>query len=155
MELIRDFFTVKEIDMVQIDPDNPSLKIKNKMFSRVSRIVGYSNSSLLEIYLDINIEIYPICLQDKLDIMILKVPKSKNDNIYQNNDWVNYFGKNILDLYEYVVYGTVFHSGKEKHSCFVYTSFGGLLMKLFGIIKNDIMEEFNVDSKILLLIRKV
>ena len=32
MELIRDFFTVKEIDMVQIDPYNPSIKIKNKMF---------------------------------------------------------------------------------------------------------------------------
>jgi DNA-directed RNA polymerases I, II, and III subunit RPABC3 len=155
MELIRDIITVKEIDMVQIDPYNPSIKIKNKMFSKVSRIFGYSNSSLLEIYLDINTEIYPICLQDKLDIMISNVPAIKNNTINQNNDWVSYFGKNTLDLYEYVVYGTVFHSGKEKNNGFVYASFGGLLMKLFGFIKSDIMEEFSIDSKILLLIRKV
>ena len=60
-----------------------------------------------------------------------------------------------LDLYEYVVYGTVFHSGKENNNCFVYASFGGLLMKLFGSIKNNMIEEFSVDCKILLLIRKI
>ncbi len=155
MELIRDFFTVQEIDMIPINPDNPSLKVKNKIFSKVSRIFGCSKRSALEIFLDVNTEIYPICSEDELDIMITKVPESDNYPIELTTDWVNYFGKEILDLYEYVVYGTVFHSGKENNNCFVYASFGGLLMKLFGSIKNNMIEEFSVDCKILLLIRKI
>jgi DNA-directed RNA polymerase I, II, and III subunit RPABC3 len=155
MELIRDFFTVQEIDMIPVNPDNPSIKVKNKIFSKVSRIFGCSISKELEIFIDINTEIYPMCSGDELDIMISKVPKSDNNNIELSIDWVNYFGKEILDLYEYVVYGTIFHSGKENNNCFVYASFGGLLMKLFGSIKNNNIEEFSVDCKILLLIRKI
>ncbi len=155
MELIRDFFTIQEIDMIPVNPDNPSLKVKNKIFSKVSRILGYSKNSALEIFLDVNTEIYPICTEDELDIMISKVPKSDNNNKELISDWVNYFGKEILDLYEYVVYGTVFHSGKDNNNCFVYASFGGLLMKLFGSIKNNMIEEFSIDCKILLMIRKI
>ena len=155
MELIHDLFTVKEIDMIQTDPDNLSTKIKNKMFSNVSRIYGISNSRKLELFLDVNTEIYPICSEDKLDILISKVPAPKNENINQNSDWINYFGKDFLDLFEYVVYGTVFHSGKESNSCFIYASFGGLLMKLFGSVKNNALEEFSIDTKILILIIKI
>jgi len=156
MELIHDFFTVKEIDMIQADPDNSSTKIKNKMFLKVSRIFGVFNSNNIELFLDVNTELYPICSEDKLDIMISKIPvSSKDDNINQNCDWISYFGKDLLDLYEYVIYGTIFHSGKNNNSCFVYASFGGLLMKLFGYMKANIIEEFSIDSKILLLIRKI
>nr|UXY87469.1 RNA polymerase II subunit [Cryptomonas sp.] len=155
MELVRESFIIREIDMVPLDPEHPSIKTKNKMFSKVSRIFAHSRSNLLEIILDINTEIYAVCLNDEIDVLITKVPQIENEIAKNVNDWTSYFGKEILDLYEYVVYGTVFHSGLEKNKFFVYASFGGLLLKLFGILKNNRMEDFAIDSKILLLIRKV
>lgn len=155
MKLIRSFFIVKEIDMIPIESESSSIKIKNKIFSKVSRIFAHSTDHLLNIFLDINTEIYPLCNEDKLDIMIFKpIQAEYKDNGFKQN-WEEYFGKNLLDLFEYVVYGTIFHSGIEHDKFFVYASYGGLLMKLFGTIEKNLLEEFSIDSKILLLVKKV
>jgi DNA-directed RNA polymerase I, II, and III subunit RPABC3 len=155
MELIHDFFTIKEIDMVLSDSNKSSHKVKNKIFSKISRISASSKNNLLELFLDVNTEIYSVKTGEELDILIWKIPCSLSECEYQVCDWVDYFGKETLDLYEYVIYGTIFHSGTDKNICFVYASFGGLLLKLFGSMKENIFEEFKIDSKILLMIRKI
>ena len=38
MELIHDFFTIKEIDMVLSDSNKSSHKVKNKIFSNLSSL---------------------------------------------------------------------------------------------------------------------
>jgi len=53
------------------------------------------------------------------------------------------------------MHGVIFHSGIEDNKVFIYASFGGLLMKYFGLINLIKMKNINIDKKILLLINKV
>lgn len=155
MELIKDTFVIKEIDMVQLNPGDSNSKINNKIFSKVSRIAANSRNNSLQILLDINTEIYPVYLNDILDIVLLNVSNFKYDVYPEMKDWVNFIGKDILDLYEYVIHGTIFHSGVEEEKFFIYASFGGLLFKLFGILKDSKIQNLKLDDKVMLLIRKL
>lgn len=155
MVLINEIFIVKEIDMIPTKINNTLVKIKNKVFSKVSRIYAASSPQKNEMTIDINTEIYRIHEEDKLDLLVLKVNPLLDQKKQENQDWIDFFGKDLLDLYEYVMYGTIFHSGIDEKRFFIYASFGGLLLKLFGNLETTTMEEIKVDSKILLMIRKV
>mmetsp|Transcript_17710 Transcript_17710/g.44760 ORF Transcript_17710/g.44760 Transcript_17710/m.44760 type:complete len:156 (+) Transcript_17710:1125-1592(+) len=155
MELINEKLIVKEIDMISTKINNKWIKVKNKIFSKVSRIFAISLENKTEITLDINTEIYPIHDQDKLDFRIMKVNLDENSEIDQHKNWIDFFDKKLIDLFEYVMYGTIFHCGIENKKFFFYGSFGGLLLKIFGSSEIISQKNFQVDSKILLLIRKI
>jgi DNA-directed RNA polymerase I, II, and III subunit RPABC3 len=155
MELLKDIFIVKEMDMIPIKNNDLSNKIKNKIFSKVSRIFAISKGNKIEITLDVNTDIYEINDGDKLDLIISKITPKENTPLTLTKNWHNFFDKNLIDVYEYVMYGTIFHSGFEGKKFFVYGSFGGLLMKIFGDLKATSIEELKIDSKILILIRKI
>mmetsp|Transcript_12573 Transcript_12573/g.32435 ORF Transcript_12573/g.32435 Transcript_12573/m.32435 type:complete len:156 (-) Transcript_12573:1586-2053(-) len=155
MELLNEKLVVKEIDMISTKINNKWIKVKNKIFSKVSRIFAISIENRTEITLDINTEIYPIHEEDKLDFRIMEINPEQKKEPEPQKDWIDFFDKKLIDLFEYVMYGTIFHCGIENKKFFFYASFGGLLLKIFGnsdLIKNN---EFKVDTKILLLIRKI
>lgn len=155
MELIHNLLEIKEIDMISINSNSSSEKTKNKIFSKVSRIFARSKSDSLEMILDVNTEIYPVCINDVIEISLVKTFYSDSiDGLLAGNNLFQYFDEKIIDLYEYVMYGTIFHMGIEGVNFFVYSSFGGLLMKIYGSSENYSTKEFEMDGKILLLIRK-
>nr|UXY87002.1 RNA polymerase II subunit [Cryptomonas paramecium] len=151
--MIHGAFFIKNIDMISDNITQPIDKqIKKKTFSKVSRVLAQSKDSKLQMFLDVNTEIYNLCLGDELDIMITKIVEPIYELRDHVNDWVFNFKKELIDLYEYVMYGTIFHMGIEENKFFIYASFGGLLMKMFGIEKKT---DFEIDMKILILIRKI
>jgi len=150
--LIKEHFKVLEIDRIPKDAANPSIKVQNKIFSKVSRI--YAKSTNVEIVLDINSELLSLKEGDMIEIMINESPfetKDSENNIFrlENTDEIE-FAKN----YEYIMHGVIFHSGIEKNKVFIYASFGGLLMKYFGFIEQLPLEKIKLDKKILLMLNK-
>jgi hypothetical protein len=150
--LIKEHFKVLEIDRIPKDPANPSIKVQNKIFSKVSRI--YAKSTNVEIVLDINSELLSLKEGDMIEIMINESPfetKDSENNIFrlENTDEIE-FAKN----YEYIMHGVIFHSGIEENKVFIYASFGGLLMKYFGFIEQLPLEKIKLDKKILLMLNK-
>jgi len=155
MELLNEILTIKEIDLISTKVNNKWVKVKNKLFEKVSRIFAISRNSELEITLDINSEIYSVQDEDVIELKIVCIdPEEKNLN-NNNQNWLECFDKNLIDLFEYVMYGTIFHCGIEDKNFFIYGSFGGLLIKIFGKLQSICNHNFSVDSKILLLIRKL
>ncbi len=60
----------------------------------------------------------------------------------------------IKDKYDYVMHGKIFNvtEDKSKPKCInVYSSFGGLLLKVNG--KEEDLKNFNLDSRIYILIK--
>ena len=70
--LFNEIFLVEEIDMIPTKINNVITKVKNKIFSKVSRIFAISNSRENQILIDINTEVYKIQEADKLEICIVK-----------------------------------------------------------------------------------
>lgn len=154
-EILSQRLIVKEVDMISTKINNKWVKVKNKIFSKVSRIFADSNENDLELTLDVNTEIYPMHDEDKFELKLLSVTILEKNLRNNDNDWTEFFDKNLIDAYEYVMFGTIFHSGFEKKNFFIYGSFGGLLLKIFGGLEILSFKEFSIDSKILLLLRKI
>jgi DNA-directed RNA polymerase I, II, and III subunit RPABC3 len=158
MEIVKDVFVVKEIDMIPIDPSRPSVKIKKKIFPKVSRIYSISETRKLEFILDVNTDIYNISVGDRLELLIVEPFLQTSIGSHGENsstDWFQRLDKDLIAQYEYVMHGMVFHSGMENHRTFFYASFGGLLLKIFGELGKNTRKFFlKMDSNILLLIRK-
>ncbi|ABW98133.1 rpb8 (nucleomorph) [Hemiselmis andersenii] len=155
MELLNEKLVVKEIDMISTKINNKWIKVKNKIFSKVSRIFAISIGNKIEVTLDINTEIYPIHDQDKLDFRIMEVNPNQKNEPNNHKNWIDFFDRKLIELFEYVMYGTIFHCGIENKKFFFYGSFGGLLLKIFGNSDQIAYKDLKVDSKILLLIRKI
>jgi DNA-directed RNA polymerase I, II, and III subunit RPABC3 len=155
MQILKEIFVVKEIDMVPTKINNLLVKVKNKIFSKVSRIFAISNYNKTELTIDINTEIYDIHEEDNLEVLLIKSTLTDEKNNYGNRDWIEFFGKELIDLYEYVMHGMIFHTGADGQKYFVYASFGGLLMKIFGKLDGSLIKDLNIDSEILILIRKI
>jgi len=60
--------------------------------------------------------------------------------------------KNVIDEYEYVMYGKIFECKSENKDKIVNVSFGGLLMSLRGTISN--LKQLQQDSRIYLLMKR-
>ena len=122
MELLKEVFDVKEIDIIPTKINNKLVKIKNKIFSKVSRIFCISNFYKTEITIDINTEIFEIHEEDKLEILIIKAKLVDENCNFGNKNWIEFFGREIIDLYEYVMYGTIFHTGIDGEKFFIYAN---------------------------------
>ena len=80
---------------------------------------------LLEI--DINISIYPVNINDSFLIRVSNGATMKS--VYSQEELSK---PSDRDSYEYVMYGVVFDITEEKGEVVIYTSFGGLLMRVAG-----------------------
>ena len=150
-------FEIKEIDKVAIDPKNPSVKVTNKIFSKVSRILAKSDSNKIEVIFDVNSDLFVSKEGDKIELLITDSPFTSPTDTTTNSgifDLENLTELDFIKNYEYVMHGTIFHSGLEGNEIFIYASFGGLLMKYYGFVKEVTMEDIKLDKKILLMIKK-
>lgn len=158
--IAKEYLKVKEIDMVHLDPNKPSQKILNKVFSKVSRIYAVSTTNkIVEIVFDINSDLFFLKVGDKIEVLLEESPfesQKKEENfkksIFKQEDLE---GLDLLKEFEYVMHGIIFHSGIEDNKVFIYASFGGLLMKYFGLINLVNMKNINTDKKILMLVNKI
>ena len=157
--ILKEILQIKEIDMVALDPSKQSEKILNKVFSKVSRIYAISLTNRSEIVLDINSDLFFLKIGDKIEVLLEESPfepqKKKEIDTKFIFKQVDLEGLEFIKDFEYVMHGVIFHSGIEDNKVFIYASFGGLLMKYFGLINLINMKDVNIDKKILLLLNKV
>ncbi|CAD7703093.1 unnamed protein product [Ostreobium quekettii] len=110
----------------------------------------------MDLKLDINTDIYPISVGEKLSMALadtLKLDGSATSALYEPQQF--FAGtKNLMDKYECVMYGKIFkmRDGDEGKTD-VYASFGGLLMLLSGDPQK--LAGLEVDENVYLLLRKV
>jgi hypothetical protein len=158
IHLVKDEINVKEIDMIFKNDSEKLVKVKQKIYKNVSRIFATSFNKNSEIIIDVNTKIFPISEGDNLDLLIA-IPQMKSNNsieqIYTSGDWNAIIEKELMEKYEYIMCGTVFHLGNEGDKNFFYASFGGLLMKYFGDLEKNVSRYLKLDSKILLFIEKI
>ena len=154
--LISESLLVKEIDKVPKDPNNPSIKVTNKIFAKVSRIYAKSELKKSELILDINSDLLILKEGDQIEILMCESPFEDKNMLSAEKNTHNFNNVDDLDFaknYEYVMHGVIFHSGIEENRLFIYASFGGLLLKYFGIAESIQLDKIKLDKKILLMIK--
>jgi len=107
----------------------------------------------MELWLDVNTEIYPLEHQ-KFSLALastLNLDGSPDEGFFDASD-----RPTLADKYEYVMYGKVFKYQEESSPSLkvsVFVSFGGLLMLLKGDPRN--LGGIELDSRIYLLMRRL
>eukprot|EP01113_Clastostelium_recurvatum_P047608 TRINITY_DN8520_c0_g1_i2.p1 TRINITY_DN8520_c0_g1~~TRINITY_DN8520_c0_g1_i2.p1 ORF type:complete len:156 (-),score=35.53 TRINITY_DN8520_c0_g1_i2:24-464(-) len=140
--LFEDIFNVKDID-----PDG-------KKFEKVSRFYCVSESYEMDLFLDVNTDIYQISEEDRFTLVLaptLDLHGAPDDGIFNPIE-----RPSLADKYEYVMYGKVFKYQEETQptqKVSLYLSFGGLLMLLKGDPRN--LQGIEPEARLYLLIRKV
>ncbi|GAB4822226.1 hypothetical protein N2152v2_009272 [Parachlorella kessleri] len=156
-QILDDIFEVLEKD-----PDG-------KKFDKVSRIKCRSDLYEMDLILDVNVDIYPIEVSEKLAVVIANTLNLDGTPGPATFDGSLATGSRptLMDKYDYVMHGKVFKykdnssSGQLKADVSraarldveVYVSFGGLLMQLTGDPKR--LEELDIDQNVYILMRKV
>ncbi|KAI8913220.1 RNA polymerase [Gorgonomyces haynaldii] len=131
-------------EVTDIDPHG-------KKFDLVSRIVGNSDSVDMELTLDVNTEIYPIEINDKLTFVLVTSLEGKSTDPTQKQPY-KHLEKSLADDYEYVMYGKVYKYDDDGTKVSVYCSFGGLLMCLAGDYRQ--LQQISTGQYLYLLMRK-
>ena len=156
--MINEILEIREIDKIPKDSSKPTVKVLNKIFSKVSRIYAKSRLNNSEIILDVNSDLFILKEGDKIEILLKESPfyDSKNNivgkNIFNFENWEDF---SYTKDYEYVMHGVIFHSGIEGGRIFIYASFGGLLMKYFGFNNSLSLDKIKLDKKILLMVKRL
>ena len=156
--IAKEILRVKEVDKIPKNSNDTSIKVLNKIFSKVSRIYATSEYNKIELILDINSDLFILKEGDMVEILIEDSPFEDNKDKNPNKDIFNLDNFDELDQlknYEYVMHGVIFHTGFEGDKSFIYASFGGLLMKYFGSSKHVCLESIKLDKRILLMIKKL
>ena len=156
--IAKGILRVKEVDKIPKNSNDTSIKVLNKIFSKVSRIYATSDYNKVELILDINSDLFTLKEGDMVEILIEDSPFDDNKDKNPNKDIFNLDNFDELDQiknYEYVMHGVIFHAGFEEGKSFIYASFGGLLMKYFGSSKHVCLESIKLDKRILLMIKKL
>ncbi|XP_058069380.1 DNA-directed RNA polymerases II and V subunit 8A-like [Magnolia sinica] len=130
-----------------LDPDG-------KKFDKVSRIVAKSEQFDMDLQLDVNIEIYPLRVDEKFKMVL--APTLSLDGTPDSGYFTQGGRKSLADKFEYVMHGKLYKISEEGSGSNVkvelYVSFGGLLMMLKGDPSNA--ANFELDQRLFLLIRK-
>eukprot|EP00761_Pharyngomonas_kirbyi_P009365 gb/GECH01009381.1/.p1 GENE.gb/GECH01009381.1/~~gb/GECH01009381.1/.p1 ORF type:complete len:147 (+),score=27.39 gb/GECH01009381.1/:1-441(+) len=142
--LMEDIFEVKNKD-----PDG-------KKFDKVSRIIATSQHQELDMVLDVNTDIYPVYIGDRLTVALAatlelggKMDSGRYDPLLGTAE-----KPSLMDKYDYVMHGKVFRTKAQSSTkTDVYISFGGLLMKLSGEPR-VLYDVAYTDSGLYLLIRQ-
>lgn len=145
--LIDDIWEVKQIDT------------DGKKFDKVSRIECKSENYEMDMILDVNTDIYPIEVNDKLIIALSTSISLDNSTQSHPATFDRKLGTSqkpsLMDNYDYVMYGKIYKHKTDKSKelkVSVYASFGGLLMRLTGDSRN--MQNMDPDMYLYLLMRK-
>ncbi|KAK8105346.1 uncharacterized protein PG998_004184 [Apiospora kogelbergensis] len=122
-QLFEDNFTIYERDQSKYD--------------RVARITASTEDSQTQLTLDVNIELFPIAIGERLTVVLatsLSLDGTR-DSVSDGKGWRDVKGESSLaDLYDYVCHGKIykFEDGADGQTLKAYISFGGLLMMLEG-----------------------
>mmetsp|Transcript_4696 Transcript_4696/g.7867 ORF Transcript_4696/g.7867 Transcript_4696/m.7867 type:complete len:155 (-) Transcript_4696:12-476(-) len=141
--LFRDNFTVKDIDK------------EGKAFDKVSRLSCTSDIHEVQMMLDINMDIYPVRLNEEFSVLIASTLTPGTDSAAEAGEFNQRMEESpLFKEYEYIMFGRVFRYKLEPPNASVYASFGGLLMRLHGDPSN--FKEISLDSNmnIYLLMRR-
>ncbi|ORX56921.1 RNA polymerase, partial [Hesseltinella vesiculosa] len=147
--LFQDIFDIKDV--------NPN----GKRFDRVSRVIARSENFEMELTLDINSELYPVDIADKVSFVLastLSLDASAGTDTRESWRERAPGEHDLSDEYEYVMYGKVYRyedsagASGNGQKVSVYASFGGLLMCLEGDYRH--LQKINVGEHIYLLMRK-
>ena len=131
-ELFEDRFRVEAVD--------PNNKTPFRNVSRV-HLTSYSDKqNRRSIELDINVQIYPVSINDSFLVKVSNCDHVKN--VYSHEDLSRPSEK---DSYDYVMYGVVFELEEKAPEMVAYASFGGLLMRVAGGL--EAMSGFRRDGK--------
>ena len=126
----------QQFEIVEIDRDG-------KKFDRVSRINATSDT-LDDLVLDINTEIFPVSIADKLNILLTANIGADGWRVSKNS---------IANDYDYVCHGKVYKDeDSDAGKASLYVSFGGLLMCLSASSRQ--LDKFVVGTDLFLLVRK-
>ncbi|CAG8755894.1 8933_t:CDS:2, partial [Funneliformis caledonium] len=122
--LFTDTFAINDMDK------------EGKKFDRVSRFTGRGENLEMELTIDINIELYPLDIGDKVMIMLTTSLSLDTANIAQSEEAILPFpimtqgdqterpswkektsmDRDLSDDYEYIMYGKVYKYDEEKRS---------------------------------------
>jgi DNA-directed RNA polymerases I, II, and III subunit RPABC3 len=94
--ILEDLFNI-----TAIDPDG-------KKFDRVSRVKGTGENLGMDLILDVNSEIYPVKLGDRLNIALSKTINLDGTPSDEGSYRPDATGPTLADKYEYVMYGRLF-----------------------------------------------
>ncbi|MCJ1236547.1 DNA-directed RNA polymerases I, II, and III subunit RPABC3 [Varicellaria rhodocarpa] len=125
----------------------------SQKYDRVSRLSGNTESGETFMTLDVNTELYPCAVGDRLHVVLastLSLDGSKDNN----KGWreVGSGEQSLADLFEYVCHGKIYRfEDGEGDSIKFFTSFGGLLLYMEGPYKK--LTPLKIDY-VYLLIRK-
>lgn len=125
----------------------------------VSRIRAHSDLFQMDMLLDVNVDIYPIKLGEKLALCLASTLNLDGTPSGGSYDSVRGGGgrRNLADEFEYVMHGKIFKfkdsSSGGQVKAEVYISFGGLLMELRGDPRR--LSDLDVDEDVFLLLKKV
>lgn len=124
---------------------------KEEKFSKVERIVATSEGQI-RIELDVHTDIYPMKKGNQYWVMITTTLGNfqEDKGIYVSEEFDR---DSIKDKFEYVMHGKIYNmiSDNKAKTVQIYASFGGLLLKISG--KDEDLKNFNVDSRIYILLR--
>lgn len=121
-------------------------------FHNVSRIVGRSETTRMDLVIDIQCELYRLKTKDKFTLALARTLdlEGKPDP----KSWTPSTKPTLLDKYEYGMYGKVFKvDPAENQRVVIYVSHGGLMMKISGDYNK--LEDVKQDDRVYTLIRKV
>ncbi|KAG8459625.1 hypothetical protein KFE25_000981 [Diacronema lutheri] len=143
MIALEDIVTVKHIDR------------EGKKFDKVSRLDCRSENYDMELVIDVNTDLYPVKLNQKLSIALAT---SLQQGVPETGTYNAHLGPSLLDAYEYAMYGKVYKWVEEKEKgptpvVSVYVSFGGLLMMVKGDPRQ--LKDLTPDGRMYLLMRSV
>jgi len=143
MIALEDIVQVKHIDR------------EGKKFDKVSRLDCRSENFDMEIVMDVNTDLYPVKLNEKMSIALAT---SLEEGVPDPGTYVPNPGPSLLDAYEYAMYGKVYKWVEEKDKSTspvvsIYVSFGGLLMMVRGDPRH--LKDLEPEGRMYLLMRKV
>ncbi|MCJ1415994.1 DNA-directed RNA polymerases I, II, and III subunit RPABC3 [Xylographa parallela] len=120
-------------------------------YDRVSRISGTSSSNETFLTLDVNTELYPCAVSDRIHLVLastLSLDGTKDDG----KGWrdVGRGEASLADMYDYVCHGKIYRFEEgDGEMIKVFISFGGLLLYLEGPYKR--LTPLRIDYVYLLL----
>ncbi|EAR86114.1 RNA polymerase rpb8 (macronuclear) [Tetrahymena thermophila SB210] len=124
---------------------------KEEKFSKVERVVLVSDNNI-KIEIDIHTDLYSMKKGNQYWVMITSSLGNfqEDKGIFVSEEFDR---ESIKDKFEYVMHGKIYNmnSDNKAKTVSIFASFGGLLMKVSG--KDEDLKNFNVDSRIYILIR--
>lgn len=152
--LLEDIFDVKEVDE------------GGKIFDRVSRIFGESESFKMGLILDIHSQIFPLIKGEKFRLVLTKSllnnvgfsADDDDDDVDAAEELDGRLDNSKMAEFDYVCYGKIYRiesydKSDDASRLACYVSFGGLLMQLTGDASN--LQGFRVGKHIYLMLKKL